>query len=231
MNIVIGKKTPEKPQRTNYLDNYQKLGFWATVIEVNSKCNNCTVLTSNKEVIRNIPVATTREWISDDSQERNLPPVGSFVFIIMPDNCISNAFILCSGYPKGEVSLQGLYAKNDDEKKVKDTEREIVTPSHWNEKEDYVSGTRTLTSPDGNIQISAILENKESKSLEIKGFGKTITLDENGIKLELSGDINLETDGDLTVKAKSLDVNEGAIIVDDTGIKMGNGSLEITSAG
>lgn len=217
MRVTVRKEAP-KPSFRKEFQNYQKLGFWATVTEVNSQSYTCTVLTSNREVIRNIPLAS-KEWISDDSAERNLPPIGSFVFILMPDNCISNAFILCSGYPKGESALQGLYAQNEDEKKEKDNKRESVTPSHWNETEDYVSGTRTITSPDGKISITATLKNKETDSLVIKCFDSVLTMNKDGIvlnpkKIDIdvgSGDISLTTTGDVSVNANSVNINNGAL--------------------
>lgn len=217
MKIRITRPSPELPTNNNF-NKYQKLGFWATVTEVNSQTYTCTVLTSNKEVIRNIPLST-REWISDDSAERNLPPKGTFVFILMPDNCISNAFVLCSGYPKGEPALEQLFAASDSEQKEKDQEREVITPGGWNETENYKTGTRTMTSPDGKIEIKATLKDKTAESLTVTCFDTAITIDKNGVtlnpkKIELdagSGDVSVKTKGKVTVDAQSVNINDGAL--------------------
>lgn len=217
MNVIVRKKAPDSPFKKE-TQSYQKLGFWATVTEVNSQTYTCTVLTSNKEVIRNIPLAT-KEWISDDSFERNLPPRGTFVFILMPDNCISNAFILCSGYPKGEPALQRLYAKDESEQKAKDQEREVITPGNWDEKEDYVSGTRTITSPDGKIEIKAILKDKAADSVVVTCFDTSITINKDGVSFNPkkvvidtgSGEISLKTTGNVIVDAQSVNINNGAL--------------------
>jgi hypothetical protein len=219
MDIVIKKSIPVQGVARN-IQNYQKLGFWATVTEVNSLTYTCSVITSSREVIHNIPLAT-KEWISDDSAERSLPPPGSFVFILMPDNCISSAFILCSGYPKGEAGLQTLFASSDDEKKQKNSERETLTPGHWTEKEDYSSGTRVIVSPDEKIEIRATLEDKKSESLEITCFDTTVRIDKDGITFSPnsvtldagSGDISISTKGKIKIDAGSVNVNDGALEV------------------
>lgn len=217
MKIRITRPSPELPTNNNF-NKYQKLGFWATVTEVNSQTYTCTVLTSNREVIRNIPLST-REWISDDSAERNLPPKGTFVFILMPDNCISNAFILCSGYPKGEPALEQLFAASDSEQKEKDQEREMITPGGWNETENYKTGTRTITSPDGKIEIKAVLKDKESKSLEVTCFGVSLEIKEDGVtfsgkKVTVDAgtdDISITTKGNMDLKASKFTFNNTSL--------------------
>lgn len=212
MTFII-EKPLKKPLDKKPQQQMSKIGFWATVTEVNSMTNTCTVLTSNQETIRNLPIASS-EWISDESFERNMPVIGSFVFCLIPNDTISSAFVLCSGYPKGETSLQKLYASDKSEKERKDIERERITPGQWNEKEDYDTGTRIITSPDNKIEIKAELKNRETQSFSIKAFDHTISINKDGVSITAGKDINISTDGAVKVNAKSFNFNDGALEID-----------------
>ncbi|WP_461248963.1 hypothetical protein, partial [Treponema sp. R6D11] len=104
------------------------------------------------------------EWVTIDkdkgvlSGERNLPPVNTFVFCLMPTGDVSSAFVLCSlfGYQVAEHTTF-----KEDSKDAANI-RKRVTNSGWVFTEDNRTGTKTVKNKeeDPTIKIEVDQENE-----------------------------------------------------------------------
>lgn len=207
-----------------------RIGFWGEVSDVDSINGWCSVINDQGQKYNSIPVYS-RQWVIDNkdyvSGERKLPPVGARVFVLVPTENVSSAFILCSGYPEGEKSLRTIFAKNNDEKNIKANQYESISQSGWNIKENYEDGNVTFTSKDEKIIINANLSknNNLSQEQEIKitAWNNIITLNSDGLSLEDSNSnkINASSEG-ITIQ----DSNNNKIDMTSSSVKI-NGNLEV----
>ena len=171
--------------RSSFLES--RIGFWGNVENVNSQNNTVDVVADIGFLYRNIPVMS-HEWVNaTDSKdyvtaERNLPPVGARVFVLTPTRTITGAFVLCSGYARGEEDTHTLYAKNDSEQEEKNAVREKVTQGGWTVKEDYANGNSSFTSQDGNIAVNINpVENSDkgqTKEVSLAAWDNVISVSE-----------------------------------------------------
>ena len=210
--------------RQNFLD--KRAGFWADVIAVNSRNNSVDVIADIGIVYRNIPVMS-REWVNADSSknyvtaERYLPPKGARVFVLTPTHTIEGAFVLCSGYTRGETDVHTLYAKNESEKDAKNTEKETVTQGGWKETEDYANGNINLVSNDGNIKIAvntaANTQKSQQKEVAITAWNNEVHITENGIEIKMSNkDVNIKANK-VTIEATKMTVKNSAMTMLEVG--------------
>lgn len=201
------KKTPfvNKP----YYDD--SIGEWGIVEEVNSKLNQVNVVTRRGIRLIGIPVFS-QEWVVNKedyvASSRNLPPVGASVFVLMPTKTATGAFVLCSGFPLCEPSLQNLFAKDDSELEEKNNTKETVTQGGWNITEEYETGIVNFVSKDENIKLS--INSEEEVSLEI--WDAVISVKEDELKISaLENEITITSNG-VTLKPKKLVIeSEGDI--------------------
>lgn len=233
-----------------------RIGFWGNVESVNSQNNTVDVTADIGILYRNIPVMS-HEWVNaTDSKnyvtaERNLPPVGARVFVLTPTRTITGAFVLCSGYARGEADTHTLYAKNDSEQEEKNTVREKITQGGWNNKEDYANGNSSFTSQDGKIAININpVENSDkgqSKEVSLIAWDNEVHISESGITISIpedadftlniqgnqtisvSGDCNIEADGDVNIKGTNIKA-EGNVKVTGGTFKAG-GTVAPTGTG
>lgn len=209
MNVIFTKKRKDAdsiPLKTDtYMDN--RIGFWGNITGVNSEKNTVRVLDSTGLEYIGLPVVSN-EWVNENddfvSGSRNLPPVGSRVFVLMPTHTITGAFVLCSGYAIGDQKTQKLWEK--DKEKVS----ESVTSGGWIETEDYESGNRIIKDKDNEISIEI---DKGSKEITLSAFKHTIKIDESGITIDSSENetIKVKSEKDIKLDAKG---NELSIIAD-----------------
>ena len=134
MNIIrnVHKINADSPDINN--NNYLKgrIGFWALVTAVNSRNNTVTVVSDTGYELKNIPVVSG-EWVTVDENknyipsQRNLPPVNSRVFVLTPTYTAVGAFVLCSGFSRGDENIRTLWAANENELEDKNNCREVKT--------------------------------------------------------------------------------------------------------
>lgn len=196
----------------------KKIGFWGYVTEVNSTTNRVTVQASTGQIFPGIPVYS-QEWVVKEdgkdfvSGSRNLPPVNSRVFVIMPTYTASGAFVLCSGYAPGEKDTHNLYG-NEQNKSEKNRILEKITQGGWHFQENYDSGKLTFESNDNNISIELMLkdetENSKTnpKGIKIKAWKHVININQNGIKLEADSDTTIDAgENKIVLNGKEIDLN------------------------
>lgn len=225
-NIHKTNVIPERMPEGNYLAN--RIGFWALVKEVDSINNTVTVVSDTGYEWPNIPVKSD-EWVTVDKNkdyipsQRNLPPKNSRVFVLTPTYSITGAFILCSGFSRGDDNIRTLWAKDESELEDKNNCRETKTQGGWDITEEYENGNTKIESEDGNIvfNVNTAANNQKSQNKEVSlvAWDNEITIDEDGITVtdKNNNKFELTSDG-ITIKDKNnnefkLDSN-GATLTD-----------------
>lgn len=167
-----------------------RIGFWALVTDVNSINNTVTVVSDTGFEYPNIPVMSN-EWVTvDDSKDyipstRNLPPKNSRVFVLTPTYTATGAFVLCSGFSRGDENIRTLWASGEGELEDKNNCRETKTQGGWDITEEYKNGNTTFKSNDEKIviNINTIEDSQKSqkKEISIKAWDNSIVIDDKGI--------------------------------------------------
>ena len=210
----------------NYLEG--RIGFWGLVKEVNSLNNSVTVISDTGFEYPNIPVKSD-EWVTLDKDyvpsQRNLPPKNSRVFVLTPTHTATGAFILCSGFSRGDENIRTVWAKNENELEDKNNSRETITQGGWNITEEYSNGNYKAESKDGKIVFIANTteDNNKSQSIEVslKAWNCQIVVNKNGVTVvdnkenNKKNEIISNADG-----IKVTDVNNNTIVTSDTGISI-----------
>lgn len=167
-----------------------RIGFWGIVKEVNSINNTVTVISDTGFEYPNIQVVSG-EWVTvDDNKDyipstRNLPPKNSRVFVLTPTFSAVGAFILCSGFSRGDENIRTLWASGDGELEDKNNCRETKTQGGWDITEEYANGNSTFKSNDEKIIITINTtedsDKSQKKEVSIVAWDNSIVIDENGI--------------------------------------------------
>ena len=232
MNIIRSTHRINAPQipipNTNYLSG--RIGFWGVVSAQNSLNNTVTVVSDTGYELKNIPVFSS-EWVTVDDNKnyipstRNLPPVKSRVFVLTPTFSATGAFVLCSGFSKGDENIRTLWAQNENELEDKNNCRETKTQGGWDIKEEYANGNFSAISNDEKITITVNTTQDDNKSqvkeVSLEAWGRKITINKNGIKLVdiQDEDNNKKNEINFTNNGLSIvDVNNNQIETSDSGI-------------
>lgn len=215
MNIVrkVHKENANIPPVTN--SNYlsKRIGFWALVKEQNSLNNTVTVISDTGFEYSNIPVVSS-EWVTvDDNKDyipstRNLPPPNSRVFVLTPTYSASGAFVLCSGFSRGDENIRKLWAQSDSEMNDKNNCRETKTQGGWDLKEEYANGNYSAESNDGNIKFNVNTTQDDNKSqpkeVSITAWENKIVINEDGITItDKNNNQVVMTDSDIQIYSDS----------------------------
>jgi hypothetical protein len=220
----VNASAPHLPEG-NYLAN--RIGFWALVKEVNSKNNTVTVVSDTGFIYTNIPVLSS-EWVTIDNNknyipsQRNLPPKNSRVFILTPTHSATGAFVLCSGFSRGDENIRTLWAKNDNELEDKNNCREIKTQGGWDVTEEYANGNYKAASNDENIifQANPVQNDDKSQNKEISltAWGNTIVINEDGIAVTDANNNTVEATSDGIIIKDKVDNAYNTIQLGNSGI-------------
>lgn len=203
-----------------------RVGFWGIVIEQNSLNNTVTIVSDTGVQYTNVPVYS-REWVTvDDNKnyipsQRNLPPVNSWVFVLTPTFSGAGAFVLCSGFTRGDENIRKLWAQSDSEVKDKNNSRELKTQGGWDITEEYANGNYSVKSNDEAIIFIANTTQDDNKSqnkeISLKAWDNIITINEDGITVtDLNGNTVSATDGGISAE----DTNENKIEMTSSGISV-----------
>lgn len=189
-NIHKTNAIPQHLPEGNYLTD--RIGFWALVKEVNSKNNTVTVISDTGYEFKNIMVKSD-EWVTVDKNknyvpsERNLPPKNSRVFVLTPTYSATGAFVLCSGFSRGDENIRKLWAANDSELEDKNNCRETKTQGGWDITEEYSNGNFNVVSNDGKIKIAinttSNVQKSQNKEVKIEAWDHKIIINADGIQL------------------------------------------------
>jgi len=219
--IKIVRKNQNTLFNRSYLDG--RVGFWGNVTGIDSTKNRVHVMADIGFEYVGIPVVS-HEWVNADdtngivSGSRNLPPIGSRVFVFTPTKTITGAFVLCSGYATGDIKTHKIFS-DESEKETNNKIKESISPSGWNESEDYSTGIKKLKSKDGNIELTM----DPSEAITIKGWKHIIKITENGIVLDntqTNTNVQITTDKNIQLSGKDV-----VLDVDNFKIKGGEFAL------
>ncbi|WP_407432514.1 hypothetical protein [Methanobrevibacter sp.] len=198
----------------NYLAG--RIGFWGIVSAQNSLNNTVTVISDTGFEYKNIPVFSS-EWVTvDDSKNyipstRNLPPIKSRVFVLTPTFTAVGAFVLCSGFSKGDENIRKLWAASESELENKNNCRETKTQGGWDIQEEYSNGNYSVESNDGNIHFNVNTtedsQKSQPKEVSVTAWGNTIIINENGISVTDKNKKKIITsDSGISIKDDNTDV-------------------------
>lgn len=189
---IVHKTNAKAPPIDSHSFLTDSIGFWGVVKEVDSKSNTVTVISATKFEYKGLPVVSG-EWVTVDEKkdyipsQRNLPPVNSWVFVLTPTRTATGAFVLCSGFTRGDENIRQLWAKDDDELEEKNNCRETKTQGGWDITEEYANGNFKAESNDGNIKIVANTtqddDKDQNKEVSVKAWNNTIIIDDNGLSV------------------------------------------------
>lgn len=193
VNRNIHKVNAEAPHlpKGNFLDG--RIGFWGIVKEVNSLNNTVTVVSDTGYEYPNIQVKSD-EWVTLGKDwipsTRNLPPVKSRVFVLTPTYTAVGAFVLCSGFSRGDKNIRTLWAANKNELEDKNNCRETKSQGGWDITEEYKNGNFkavSISTDEGKIEITLNTTKDDNKSqpqeVSIKAWGNDIVITKDGISV------------------------------------------------
>lgn len=231
--VKVRKDSNQTPLKTDsYL--YNRIGLWGSVLDVHSESNSVDVITDTGYKLSEIPVIS-KEWICNDENKdfvsgtRSLPPKFSRVFILMPNHTYDGAFVLCSGYTKGDKSTHGLFATEKADIDNKNNIEEKISLSGWKSKEYYLDGNRIIESKNGDISLKIILSDNSKDNLtqgvSLSLFGHTVIIEKDKINLsDKNGNKITGNSSGLVIEDK----NGNKITGSDSGWDL-NGYLTISS--
>lgn len=195
MNIRRIKHSVDAPKQpvdnTNFLSG--RIGFWGIVKEQNSLNNTVTVVSDTGFELDNIPVFSS-EWVTVDDNKnyipstRNLPPKFSRVFVLTPTFTATGAFVLCSGFSRGDENIRTLWAASESELEDKNNCRETKTQGGWDITEEYSNGNYSVTSDDGkikfNVNTTQNSQKSQPKEVSVTAWNQNITITDKGITIK-----------------------------------------------
>ena len=221
----IHKTNVQAPHLNNdsYLKN--RIGFWALVKEVNSLNNTVTVVSDTGFEYSNIPVKSD-EWVTLKDNyipsQRNLPPKNSRVFVLTPTFTAVGAFVLCSGFSRGDENIRTLWAANENELEDKNNSREVKIQGGWDITEEYANGNYKAVSNDENIEFQANPvqdDNKsQNKGISLNAWGNSIVINEDGITVTDANNNTVEATSDGIIIKDKVDNKYNTIQMADSGI-------------
>jgi hypothetical protein len=214
--IVISKtKAAEFPKRNmpHAMQDTERYGVWCKVLKRHSIDHTVDVETAEGFQVTRIPV-TSSVWATLEDPVlggRNLPPVGSMVFMFMPTRGIDNAFIFGSCFLPSFDKHTGEFLVDG-----KEDEELDKTEGGWQRKKDKVTGDLEIIGIDEDDKTLTITIKKSEKKIQLKDWNDNdIVIDENGIAEIIIKQRSIEAEEDVSIKSK-----KGAMTFKTASIKL-----------
>jgi hypothetical protein len=249
MKVTIINDKPSNKSSNDGSVYDRRIGAWARVNKINSEDNSVDVYLDTGVYLQYVPVAS-KEWVRTgvevdidyNTGERDLPPVGSRVFILMPTATFEDCFVLpISSFNTPDKNASAPFL-GENIGKIK----ERITPSGWHITDDYVTGSHKAESPDKKTSLEIDYgdeENpkKENQELHLNIFDNvkadiiaekkcTLTVFDTEIVIE-NGKVSIkpkettiEVDGNATIKASGDTTIEadGKVKIKGTAVEINN---------
>lgn len=215
---------PPYLENKSFLDN--RVGFYGTVVDVHPEDYTVDIIMDIGRKILNVPIAS-KSWVMEKSNGadsassglRDIPPIGSFVFCLMPTHTVTGAFVLCSAIPRGDAFSSNFMSSTDEEKADFPNIEKNVEVSGWSTEKRRDNGDIVIKDPKDEISLSIIHDKDDEKKdkVEIKVFGTSLNLErgdsgisvtlgnsdaETPVTLNVTGNVTASVEGDLSVEAK-----------------------------
>lgn len=220
INIFMNKKQ-NAPQRTPFGTSTpfdHRNGFFGAVTEVHPETNTVHVVTDTGIELMNVEVAS-QQWVTyvKDGKprltgERNLPPVGTYVYCVMPNGTYDDCFVLCSMF--STASIHKDYMADDE-----DTANTRLCQENggWLKTTDIRSGTKVIKNKpeDETIKIEIYQEKEGEEKATITIHGNVVTVSKDGIEIKTDGKVSFTADKDLELNVSgnaSIKCNKDASI-------------------
>lgn len=184
-------------------------GMWGKVIARHSEDHTVDVLTDRGFEVRRILVAS-RDWVTESDPPaggRDLPPEGTYVFMLMPTGQIESAFIIASAIPR-TLSIM----KNEFLVAGKEEEAFSRVEGGWQKTYDKSKGDTLIEDKDG---FTLTVKKSEKKTTVVDWNDNQATIDENGITVRDTNDNKATMNASGT---KIEDKNGNIITMDASGI-------------
>lgn len=189
---IIHKKNASSQRFNNSSLSGDRIGFWATVLNVNSINLTCDIRADRGFRINNVPILS-KTWVSKNENsitgERDMPPVGARVFCLFFEDDISSSIIIGSGIPSFDSSFDILKG-TDDTKIEKNNTKEVITTSGWTITDNSSTGEILIHNQDNSIVLSLDQENKTGN---IEFYKNTISINSEGISITDCNSNTIET--------------------------------------
>lgn len=202
INIFLNKKK-DTPQRTPFGTSTpfdHRNGFFGAVTEVHPETNTVHVVTDTGIELMNVEVAS-QQWVTYKKDgkpqltgERNLPPVGTYVYCVMPNGTYDDCFVLCSMF--STASIHKDYMADDE-----DTANTRLCQENggWLKTTDIRTGTKVIKNKpeDETIKIEIDQESEGEEKATITIHGNIVTVSKDGIEIKTDGKVSFTADKDL----------------------------------
>lgn len=198
MNIVIKKAASngglgQSPKIGRPSPYDKRHGAWGRVEKAHSDDNTADIFLDTGVHLKRVPVAS-REWVVSgveaekdyNTGERDLPPSGARVFVMLPTGGYDDCFILCYGF--SAIDQTPPFMADD-----KENTRERITPSGWHITDDHATGSHEAVSPDGKTRLeidyaadapALRLALFDSVAVEVAGGGATARIFDTEIEIK-----------------------------------------------
>lgn len=189
--------------------------------------------------------------------KRDLPPVGSYVFCLMPNGTLDTLFVLCSMFST-EAAHGAYFGEDDNDADAQNTILD-VEKSGWQKSTDIRTGTKIVQNrqtdetikleinqeaagSEGESSSSSAGEDDSGEVVTLTIHGTTVTIDKNGITLATDGAINVDAANEeasavtkhaasdvslATDKTLSISATEGITITTDKTIEIDAGDAVV----
>ena len=202
INIHLNKKqnAPQRKPFEVFTPFDTRNGFFGVVKEVHSENNTVHVVTDTGRELMNIPVAS-QQWVTYKKDgkpqltgERNLPPVGTYVYCVMPNGTYDDCFVLCSMF--STASIHKDYMADDE-----DTANTRLCQENggWLKTTDIRTGTKVIKNKpeDETIKIEIDQESEGEEKATITIHRNVVTVSKDGIEIKTDGKVSFTADKDL----------------------------------
>jgi hypothetical protein len=206
MSVKIRLKTKNSLPGAQHLSDggfpKYRFGFWGMVTELHPEDNTVHVRMDTGRELIGVRVASL-EWVTIPTKEngdkgflsgeRNLPPVDTFVFCVMPTGEPTSAFVLCSGFGRNIAQHAAFKEDSEDAKHI----GKRVDNSGWVYTTDNRTGTKTIQNREEDETIKIEIDQEDKGKEKVK-----ITVHENIIKIDPETGVSVESDKNYSGKYK-----------------------------
>lgn len=184
-------------------------GLWGKVIARHSEDHTVDITTDRQFVLQRVPVAS-RDWVTESDPPtggRDLPPEGTYVFMLMPSGQVEGGFIIASIFPQTLASLKTDFLKDD-----KEEEAFSRVEGGWQKTYDKAKGDLLVEDDDG---FTLKITKSDKKTVVTDWHGNTVTLDSSGIVVKDTNNNSATLDqSGIAIKDKNgneIDMNAGGV--------------------